>query len=289
MEWYGIHQPVHGIHLESPWNPSASTLHSMDSIWNNPGRVKYWVSWVGIVGGGGGWGRRRLLGRPWYTEYIEVILLSFNGCLVQVLECSLIHAHDVLWSWVILDTIFDNKYCGIFQMEFQRNPCGLVPWNPRWICPNSIWNPVESMWNRVGFHMELTIPWPFHMEYLMDSIWNNPGKVKTSNFVVSKYFINASPRIMHFVQLVGWDYKAALAICSLVTIWSHLAWPSLSHFHHHHHHALTPPRTFYNVSSLPLSSTTILSAHCHVTTRMMPPMNGIPRTANERQRPCHHM
>jgi len=41
MEWYGIHQPVHGIHLESPWNPSASTLHSMDSIWNNPGRVKY--------------------------------------------------------------------------------------------------------------------------------------------------------------------------------------------------------------------------------------------------------
>jgi len=32
------------------------------------------------------------------TEYIEVILLSFNGCLVQLLECSLIHARDVLWS-----------------------------------------------------------------------------------------------------------------------------------------------------------------------------------------------
>ena len=37
-------------------------------------------------------------GRPWYTEYIEVILLSFNGCLVQVLECSLIHARDVSQS-----------------------------------------------------------------------------------------------------------------------------------------------------------------------------------------------
>jgi len=31
--------------MESTWNPSASTLHSMDSIWNNPGRVKYWW-WV---------------------------------------------------------------------------------------------------------------------------------------------------------------------------------------------------------------------------------------------------
>jgi len=39
-------------------------------------------------------------GRPWYIEYIEVILLSFNGCLVQVLECSLIHARDVSWSRV---------------------------------------------------------------------------------------------------------------------------------------------------------------------------------------------
>jgi len=38
--------------------------------------------------------------RPWYTEYIEVILLSFNGRLVQVLECSLIHTCDVLWSRV---------------------------------------------------------------------------------------------------------------------------------------------------------------------------------------------
>jgi len=35
---------------------------------------------------------------PWYTEYIEVMLLSFNGCLVQLLECSLIHACDVLQS-----------------------------------------------------------------------------------------------------------------------------------------------------------------------------------------------
>jgi len=38
--------------------------------------------------------------RPWYIEYIEVILLSFIGRLVQVLECSLIHARDVSWSRV---------------------------------------------------------------------------------------------------------------------------------------------------------------------------------------------
>ena len=42
------------------------------------------------------------------------------------------------------------------------------PWNPWWICLHSIWNPVESIWNSDGFHMELTIPWPFHD----DSIWN---------------------------------------------------------------------------------------------------------------------
>jgi len=34
------------------------------------------------------------------TEYIEVILLSFNGCLVQLLECSLIHTCDVSQSQV---------------------------------------------------------------------------------------------------------------------------------------------------------------------------------------------
>jgi len=33
-------------------------------------------------------------------------------------------------SILILDTIFDNKYHGIFHMEFQQNPDGLVPWNP---------------------------------------------------------------------------------------------------------------------------------------------------------------
>ena len=32
----------YGIHLEIPWNPSQSTPHSIDSIWINLGRVKYW-------------------------------------------------------------------------------------------------------------------------------------------------------------------------------------------------------------------------------------------------------
>ena len=36
--FHGIHPPFHGIHLEF----LQSTPHSMDSIWINPGRVKYW-------------------------------------------------------------------------------------------------------------------------------------------------------------------------------------------------------------------------------------------------------
>ena len=34
--------------------------------------------------------------------------------------------HGVECSILILDTIFDNKYHGIFHMEFQQNPYGLV-------------------------------------------------------------------------------------------------------------------------------------------------------------------
>jgi len=64
-----------------------------------------WQQWVGIMdGGGGGWGRRRVVvcwcpnwalvfsdaqfgWWPWDTEYNEVMLVSFNACLV--------------WSWTI--------------------------------------------------------------------------------------------------------------------------------------------------------------------------------------------
>ena len=44
--FHGIHPPFHGIHLEF----LQSIPPSMDSTWNNPGRVKYWD------GGMGGWG-----------------------------------------------------------------------------------------------------------------------------------------------------------------------------------------------------------------------------------------
>jgi len=43
------------------------------------------------------------------------------------------------------------------------------------------------------------------------------------------------------------------------------------------------------VVGLLLLLTTVLSAHCHITTQMMPLMNGIPRTANEGRHPCHRM
>jgi len=60
-----------------------------------------WALWVVVVVvEEGGCCLLTCLLTPWYTEYIEVILLSFNGCLVQLLECSLIHAHDVSWSRV---------------------------------------------------------------------------------------------------------------------------------------------------------------------------------------------
>ena len=47
-------------------------------------------------------------------------------------------------------------------MDCSMESIWTCPWNPWWICLNSIWNPLESMWNSDGFHMELTIPWPFH-------------------------------------------------------------------------------------------------------------------------------
>ena len=37
--FHGIHPPFHGIHLEF----LQSIPPSMDSTWNNPGRVKYWL------------------------------------------------------------------------------------------------------------------------------------------------------------------------------------------------------------------------------------------------------
>jgi len=88
---------------------------------------------------------------------------------------------------------------------------------------------------------------------------------------------------MHFVQSAGWDYKAASAICSLVIVWSHLVWPSLSHFHHHHH-ALTLPPTFYNISG----GSTALIDHIPITIFSLTPRlqtrnHGPPRTANERR------
>jgi len=179
------------------------------------------------MGGGGGWGRRRLLfvdvfvdaqiehqqtpmldlgGRPWYTEYIEVILLSFNGCLVQVLECSLIHARDVLWS-----RVFNSHTWHYFWQQ-------ILWYFPYGISAESIWTcSMESNVDMPKFYMELTIPWPFHDHSTwnpwcpwnnklaeasansdsMDSIWNNPGKVKTL-----------------FCQTVlGWFHHQAQVVC----------------------------------------------------------------------------
>jgi len=50
-------------------------------------------------------------------------------------------------SILILDTIFDNKYHGIFHMEFQQNPYGIVPWNPSGLS-------MESKVDMSPFHME---------------------------------------------------------------------------------------------------------------------------------------
>jgi len=59
-------------------------------------------------------------------------------CLVMVRWCScksaLSFAHVMCrrakCSTLKPNTIFDNKYYGIFHVEFQWNPYGLLPWNP---------------------------------------------------------------------------------------------------------------------------------------------------------------
>ena len=78
-----------------------------------------------------------------------------------------------------------------------------VPWNAWWICLHSIWNPVESMWNW-SFHPHSTWnPWcPWNKKlagvsgniHSMDSIWNNPGKVKTSSVQFSSVQLSGTQR-----------------------------------------------------------------------------------------------
>jgi len=80
---------------------------------------------------------------PWYTEYIEVILLSFNGHLVQLLECSLIHTQDVSWSWV-----FNSHTWHHFWQQIS------------WYFPYG--SSVESMWT-CSMESKVDIP-KFHME-----------------------------------------------------------------------------------------------------------------------------
>ena len=48
---YGIHPPFHGIHPPIPWNPpGVSAVHpSMDSTWNNLGRVKYCLFYMYVL------------------------------------------------------------------------------------------------------------------------------------------------------------------------------------------------------------------------------------------------
>ena len=97
--------------------------------------------------------------------------------------------HSMEWTW--------NPY-GLVHMEWTWNPYG--PVHMEWT-----WNPyepvhMESIWNGDGIHMEWVIPCPFHVHSIwipcaygmrkwlgpqpksfhMDSIWINPGRVKTS-------------------------------------------------------------------------------------------------------------
>ena len=128
---------------------------------------------------------------------------NFNAYIVQQKECSINKSCDALQGLV-----FNSWWCYYFwwsnkvvSLAFQQNYYGMqvVPWNPWWICLHSIWNPVKSMWNPCGIHVELIIPQPFHPHstwnpwcpwkkklagvsaniHSMDSIWNNLGKVKT--------------------------------------------------------------------------------------------------------------
>ena len=69
-------------------------------------------------------------------------------------------------------------------MDCSMESIWTCPWNPWWICLHSIWNP-WCPWNNELAVVSANIHSGFHMELLMDSIWINPGKVKTSESDVS--------------------------------------------------------------------------------------------------------
>jgi len=151
-------------------------------------------------------------------------------------------------SILILDTIFDNKYHGIFHMEFQQNPYGIVPWNPPGIVP---WNPsglsMESKVDMPPFHDHSTWnPWCLWNKKLagasanihsMDSIWIILGKVKTSlllEWSLKGYHQGSlipSQRVSHTQRRATqkpWQHRAATkgqqGTLTMRERWSFLVW-----------------------------------------------------------------
>ena len=144
------------------------------------------------------------------------------------------------------------------HMDYSIESRWTCPWNPWWICLHSIWNPVESIWNSDGFHMELTIPWPFHDHstwnpwcpwnnelavvsanidsmdsrwnsrwihgFQVDSIWIIQGKVKTSTIVhfflaICVLFTHFLPQILHLGQSHHLQYQWLFSYAFWYFVW----------------------------------------------------------------------
>ena len=177
--FHGIHPPFHGIHLEF----LQSTPHSMHSIWNNPGRVKYWtiktsLKCIPIVSS--------------LSIYICSLLYQqlCNGLTASIWCCQ-------QYISIVSSLSFMSAPISISSFEMASWPPVDAAWSafsyfPPWAftsapslsASSKLPHGLYMMLPEVHFHtplpvhlhlpVYLTLPSSFHMEWVdsMDSIWN---------------------------------------------------------------------------------------------------------------------
>jgi len=133
--------------MESTWNPSASTLHSMDSIWNNPGRVKYCLQHVLL-----GWLIVSWIHQPQLTTFHLLAVLHIP-CVDLDLEIEWLTWHLACYTCSFIWLVTDNlTHHGMFNFQFpyksslwwcfswhghEHSPLGWVP---------VVFNCFETLW-----------------------------------------------------------------------------------------------------------------------------------------------
>ena len=130
--FHGIHPPFHGIHLEF----LQSIPPSMDSTWNNPGRVKYWLNEVGCGG-------KVVVGRQKTTmwQHSQRCLSAFGMCREGwYMKCKFVGLIKPLWYNSLLWHLFSTLPSPGYSMWNPWNG-GWNPWNGGWIPWNGGWIP----------------------------------------------------------------------------------------------------------------------------------------------------